>query len=403
MTAHAHLMPTTRIELMSDALAADPWPALRELREQGPVVWHEVYRRWIVTTDRAAREILSDFRRFTVLGTSIEVLFGADAFISMDDRRAHDNLRNLWAASFRPSGVGKLQGVMAGICDELLAPVLERLRAGEVVELTESLCRPLPTLMIGHMMGVPREMLPDIVRWSDEMAAGGPAYSDDADGEERARAVRESAKAALADCLLDQIAKRRRNPGDDLISRIAVSDVARTMADEQIIPNLRQLFFAGNETTARWLAHIMVTYGERPDLWRALRADRALVPAANDEVMRWQGVVGTVVRRVCGGPVTIAGAEMADGDDVTCILPCANRDPARYSDPDRFDPYRSPLPNLGFGFGFHTCLGAVLAKVESTAAVNALLDALPGFRIAAPIGYTSLPMRGPTPVIAALD
>jgi cytochrome P450 len=125
------------------------------------------------------------------------------------------------------------------------------------------------------------------------------------------------------------------------------------------------------------------------------------VPDANDEVMRWQGVVGSVVRRVRGG-AEIAGVPLADGDQVTCLLGAANRDPRRYEDPDRFDIRRPPQPHLGFGVGLHNCLGINLAKVEAEIAVNAMLDSVPLFQIAAPYRYSSLPVRGPDPVTIAL-
>ena len=88
-------VPTTTFDIMSDAVAADPWPALADLRAQGPVLWHGVHRRWLVTTDRAVRAVLADFRRFTVEGTTMAGLFGADAFMVIDDRRRHDALRGV--------------------------------------------------------------------------------------------------------------------------------------------------------------------------------------------------------------------------------------------------------------------------------------------------------------------
>lgn len=127
--------------------------------------------------------------------------------------------------------------------------------------------------------------------------------------------------------------------------------------------------------------------------------NRVLIGQANDEVMRWQTVVGTVVRRLRGGPVDIAGIVLPDGADITCLLGCANRDPARYDDPDRFNIHRPALPNLGFGVGFHNCLGSVLAKLEAQVAVNRLFDRIDGFALAAPYHYSSMPLRGPMPVV----
>lgn len=392
--------PTTRIDIAGDATAADPWPLLKALREQGPVVWHTDFNRWLVTTDRANRKLLTDFRRYTVEGTTVEDLFGADAFISMDDRRRHDDLRNIWAESFRRQGLDLLMPALRQTVDTLLDPVAERLEAGEAVDVTSALCRPLPTMVICLMMGLPQDGIADVVRWSDAMAAGGGTYLT---GDEAvlAKAAREDAKASLADYLVALLHERRAAPGDDIISTLARSDAGRALSDAQLVQNLRQLLFAGNETTAKWLAQIMVTYAERPEIQRELAGERALIPTANDEVMRWQTVVGTLVRRVRGGSIDLMGTVLEDGDDITLLLGAANRDPERYADPDSFDIHRPALPNLGFGVGFHNCLGSVLAKTEAEMAVNGLFDRIDGFTMAAPYGFSSLSLRGPMPVVIA--
>lgn len=395
-------VPSTRIDLMCEKLAADPWPALAALRDQGPILWHEVHQRWLVTSDREARQVLLDFERFTVQGTVVEDLFGADAFISMDDRSRHNALRDIWANAFRPQALKQLRQNITAILDQLLDPVAEKLNDGETVDLSDTLCRPLPTLVIALMMGVPEEQLADVVRWSDAMAGGGPAYLDDAVREAAIRA-REEAKTSLADFLKALIVRRRQQPTDDLIGAMVKADIAQTLGDDALVQNLRQLLFAGNETTARWLGHVFLTYAEQHEVQRELFADRALVAAANEEVMRWQGVVGTLPRRVRGGSIEIAGVQLADGDHITCLTGCANRDPARFDAPDHFDIHRSPQPHLGFGIGLHNCLGAALARLEVEMAVNALLDRVTEFHIAAPYHYTAIPVRGPLPVTIALD
>jgi cytochrome P450 len=392
--------PTTRLDIAGEALAADPWPALRALREQGPVVWHETLGRWLITTDREVRESLVNYERFTIKGTTQEELFGPDAFAAMDDRRRHDELRQVWAAAFRPKGLLALRPAVQAIVDELLAPVVERLRGGEAVDLSAAVCRPLPTRVIALMMGVPQEAIPDVVRWSDAMATGNPAYFTEEQAR-RARAAREDGKAALADYLGRLIAERRARPQGDLISLLVHSPAGGGASEEPLIANIRQLLFGGNETTAKWLGHLFVTYAEAAEVRRELAVDRSLVVAANEEVMRWQTVVGALVRRVRGGPMVVAGVELADGDEVTCVTAAANRDPARYADPDRFDIHRPFQPNLGFGVGLHNCLGAPLARLEAELAVTSLIEAVPDFAIAAPYGYSYMPLRGPSPVVVA--
>lgn len=246
-------VPTTMLDIASPATAVDPWPLLREVREQGPVVWHEGYGRWLITSDRAVRKVLSDFQRFTVEETTVAELFGADAFISIDDRRRHDGLRNVWAEHFRQQGLDRLIAPLERIVSDLLDPVAQRLRDGEAVDVTQAVCRPLPTMVIALMMGVPAERIDDVVRWSDAMAGGAATYLSDEEAT-RVRAVREDAKQSLADYLVALLHERRADPGDDLVSALALSDSAAGLSDAQLVQNLRQLLFAGNETTAKWLA-----------------------------------------------------------------------------------------------------------------------------------------------------
>lgn len=392
---------TTNLDILSEAAAADPWPLLKQLREQAPAVWHEGLKCWLITTDRENRSVVSNFERFTVEGTLVETLFGKDAFIAIDDRTRHNELRAIWTPAFLKRSLDELRPKMTRMVRALVHGIAARLRDGETVDLSESLCRPLPTMVIAAMMGVHDDMLPSVVRWSDDMAAGGPAFLEGKDIG-AARKVIADATAALAGFLLDQLALRRRDPGADLISVLVRSDTARRYDDGQLVQNVRQLLFAGNETTAKWLGHLYLTYGEHPDVRRELVGERSRIPAANDEVMRWQGVVGTLPRRVRGGSIEVAGIELCDGDDVMCLLASANRDPARYDDPDRLDIHRTPQPNLGFGFGFHSCLGLALAKLEAEVAVNGLFDSVPDYTIAGPCRYSSVALRGPQPVSIAL-
>ncbi len=393
----AHV-PVTATGIMGEAYAADPWPALHALRAQGPVVWHETYRRWLVTTHEHVHATLNDYERFTVEGTSMVALFGKEAFISMDERGPHDELRNVWAAAFRKTVLEGLRAPAGRIVERLVASVAARLHAGEAVEIIPALCRPLPTLVIAHMMGVPEEMLAQVIGWTDAMSAGGPAYQTGA-AAAVAQQAREAAKTALADYLTSLLRARRVQPGDDLISTLAVSAAARSRGDDALVPNIRQLLFAGNETTAKWLANIFVSYAEHPDVWRELGTNRALVRPANEEVLRWQGVTGSLVRKVRGQGAQIADVALEDGAEVTLLLAAANRDPARYENPDAFDIHRPAKANLGFGFGLHHCLGLNLARLEAEMAVQAALDQFPPFSIAAPYGYSTLPVRGPLPVV----
>src|SRR5262249_35030067 len=156
------------------------------------------------------------------------------------------------AEAFRLQALEPFAPTLRAMIDELLLPVVEELRAGRPVDLARALCRPLPTLAIAHMMGVPAEMMDKVVAWSDQMAAGGPAYGRDVSVVD----AREAAKAALAEYLRELMQDRRRDPGGDLVSKLVHAKVQGGLTDDQIVENTRQLLFAGNETTAKWLAQL---------------------------------------------------------------------------------------------------------------------------------------------------
>ncbi len=395
-------IPATSLDIIGEAIADDPYPVLSELRALGPVVWHEAYGSWLVTTDREIRKVLADQQRFTVEGSVLEELFGANAFISTDDRHRHDTLRNVFAVAFRHDALERLRPRIAALAEELLAPIATRLEAGESVDIDAALCRGLPARVIGAMMGVEEHMLADVMHWADLMVEGGSVYLD-RDEADRRIAIREGAKASLSDYLLGRMANRRANPRDDLVSLLVTAEAARGIPDELLVENLRQLLFAGNETTAKWLANIFVTYGEYPEVRRELAADPSLVAQANDEVMRWQNPIGTIMRIVRHGPVELGGVTMADGDPVSLVLTSGNRDEARYESAESFDIHRKPQPNLGFGFGLHNCLGLALAKLEAEVAVQAFLAKISDYRIVSPYRYSPVPARGPSPVTIALQ
>jgi cytochrome P450 len=277
----------------------------------------------------------------------------------------------------------------------MLDRVEETLRGGQEADMVQALCRPLPAHVIAHMMGVADETIPTVIAWADAMAmatAGGlpidyancPFWL-----------ASERAKAELAAFLIDEMRHRRAHPGDDLISQIVHAPIAATLSEQAMMVNLRQLLFAGNETTSNWLGHILVTLGERPEDRRALRADPALIPAAVEEVLRWQGVTQVLPRGVKEG-MTIADQDLPAGAEVVLLLGAAGRDPERYARPDAFDMRREARPHLAFGFGLHSCLGAMLARMEAAEVAAAVVERLPEYGIARPVTYGNFRLRGPS-------
>ena len=248
------------------------------------------------------------------------------------------------------------------------------------------------------MMGVSGEMTATVIRWADDMAratvGGFPIdYANDPYW-----LASESAKAELGTFLFEQLHWRRGHPGEDLISTMVHSEASKRLSDEAMMVNVRQLLFAGNETTSNWLGHIAATFGSFQPEWRAIGAQRSLIPGAVEEVLRWQGVTQVMMRSVGGEGATLAGQRLAPGDELVMLLGAAGRDPERHEHADTFDIRREARSHLAFGYGLHTCLGAILARMEALEVTNALLDALPAYRLAEPVSYHNFSLRGPVAV-----
>ncbi len=387
-------VPRVDINLYGPEMAMDPWPTVQRIRELGPIVYNE-RGQWITARDRICRQIMSHPEQAGMKGVMASI-FGEEAFIAIDEKEMHNALRNVWVAAFGKNGVDGLIPVTRRIIARRLDNALELLESEGSVDMQPVFCRPIPAQVISHMMGVDDTMIDTVIGWADDMASatknGHPIdYANDPYWLKS-----EQSKAELGDFLIEQIAYRRTRPGGDLISMMVQSDIGQHIPDRQMMVNLRQLLFAGNETTSNWLGHIVTILGTRPDLRAEMDADRSLIPGALEEMLRWFGVTQAVPRTVCEGGTVIAGVEIPAGAHVMAMVGAAGRDPERYDNPEVFDIHREARPHLAFGFGLHSCLGAILARMEAAEVANALMDRLPPFRFAAPVTYESFILRGPS-------
>ena len=389
------------VDFFSREIANDPYPILEEIRARGPIVWNDLMKSWMVTSDALCRKIMLGFSKFTLEDTIGEQMFGLDAIICIKDKARHDKLRAVWSVAFQRSMLERRLGAMILACAErLLDPLEERLRAGEVVEVFRKFCRDLPAYVIAEMLGMPADMRKSIVEWSDAMAEEASAAGDPLAHQYIAS---QNAKAAFAQYLEEQIRDRRRRPGDDLISQLVISEAAKTMTDGEIMQNCRQLLFAGNETTARWLSNSIVVLARHPDVRRHVIEDPSRLPAVLEEIMRWDPNVQADPRMTKGESIELGGVELHDGQHIYLMIGAANRDPARHERPAEFDIYREQKGHLGFGFGLHNCLGQSLARLEAAITIGHFLKKFPTYELAGEIDYAaSFLVRGPQTVPIAL-
>jgi cytochrome P450 len=289
------------------------------------------------------------------------------------DGADHARVRGLVNKAFTPRRVATLAPHIGHIVDTLLDAAL----AKGGFDLMHELAEPLPAIVIAELLGVPPEDHRQFKEWAatlvNSLGRAGPlARGADFD----------AALNALLDYLRGVIARRRADPRDDLISAmIAAQEERDALSDHELLSNSLLLLLAGHETTTNLIGNgVLALLRHRPQ-WERLRAERALLENAIEELLRFDSPVQATVR-VPLEEIAVSGHTLPRHALVVCGIGAANRDPEAYADPDTLDVARANVRHLSFGFGAHFCLGAGLARLEARIAFAALLDRAPGLKLA---------------------
>ncbi|SDE01513.1 cytochrome P450 [Actinokineospora iranica] len=341
-------------------------------RRPNPVSYDAHAKAWHVTGYAEVMAVLMDPETFSSDFSGLvppapgRDRFMTGNFVGMDDPE-HRKLRKLVSQAFTPRMVAGLEPRIREISAGLLADLGKR----ETFDLVSDFAYPLPVIVIAEMLGIPIADRDRFRAWADTLLdVEAPESLDDLgevlDGQE-------PVFHEMADYLLERIAEKRANPGDDLISKLCVVEVdGESLTDEEMVGFVALLLLAGHITTTALLGNTFLCLAENPAAAAALRADRSLVPAAVEEVLRVRSPF-TRVARVTTREVEFAGQTIPAGVFVLPWLMAANRDPRVFADPDRFD-IRREGKQLAFGHGVHVCIGAPLARLEARVAVPLLLD-----------------------------
>ncbi len=358
--------------LDGDLYIHDPYSTYAWFREHEPVAWDEVNELWGV------------FRYDDV----IEVEKRKDLFISSDQRKGgyrpnmpadpsiiglddplHAKRRNLVSRRFTPRAVAAWEPHVRAVAGELLDAAASQ----GSVEIVGQLASVLPARMIGWLLGFPDERWADLRDWSERtiMLGGGPRYYN-----QEGIAAAEEFSVACAELY----AEKRRCPADDVVSVWTRADVDGVpLSVEDVISDCLLVLDGGAETTRTVIARTMLTLAERPDQWRLLK-DGADLSVATEEFIRWVTPVHNMCR-VATTDVEVGGAQVRAGQQLVLMYASANRDPAHFRQPERFDVTRQPNNHLAFGFGTHFCLGAALARLEIRVFFEELLRRVTGIRV----------------------
>jgi cytochrome P450 len=251
------------------------------------------------------------------------------------------------------------------------------------------------------MLGLPLADWPTLARWSEAIVslsntiAGGDA--------ERASAEFRRADAEMAEYFAQAIVARRTRATDDLIARLTAAEVDGERLDDHEITRFCQLLLAaGTETTTNLIDNAVVCFAEHPDQLARIRAHRALLAPAIEEVLRYRAPLQAMFRAT-KQDVELDGTSIPAGKFVIAMIGSANRDPRRFAEPSRFDIAREPNPHIAFGHGIHFCLGAPLSRLEASIALGELLMLIEHVELITPdwpprnsfnvLGPAALPVR----------
>jgi cytochrome P450 len=398
-------------ELLDDRGRRDPYPFYARLHRQGEAVALEASDRFAVAVcgHAAASEVLRD-PGFALLDAdyldrgspgwrdhpALRILQGSVFNAGGDD---HARMRRLFSHSMTAAQVADLEPMITRITDGLLDRLAESGSAGEPVDFMAGFAVPLPSDVIGELLGVPQRdrgrLLPQVRVFDAILELGQHSF--------RQIRAADAAALALVGYFAELLAARRAAPRDDLVSALArlQAEHPDEVGEAELLANLIVVFNAGFRTTANLLGNGLPVLAARPDALAELRADPSLAPSYVEELLRFDPPVHFAVRRAAEDR-EIAGAPVRQGELVLILLAAANRDPRRFDDPDTFDPARADNHHLSFSAGPHYCLGAALGRAEGQIAFPRLLARFPELALAEPPaerlalmlrGYDRLPVR----------
>lgn len=361
----------------------DPYPWYRHLRETAPV-HHSATGAVFLTRFADCREVLRDNRFGKAERGDESLLPAGDPEVAAFRREQlerlpadrprpmlflnppeHTRQRGLVSRAFTPRRVDELRSRIRGLADGVIDGFVAQ-GGGDVLE---AIGFPLPVAVIGTMVGVPEADWP---RFRSLISAAAAALEPGATVEELRTG--EAANLEVVAYFRDLVAERRARPQDDLLSDLLmVDDDGDTLSDGEVIATSMLLFAAGFETTTNLIGNGMSALLAHPDELARLWADPALVPSAVEEMLRWDSPVQLDVRTALE-PAELAGEPAPEGTRVVTLLGAANRDPAQFRDPERFDVGRDEGPPMSFASGIHYCLGANLARAEGQEIFASLIE-----------------------------
>jgi cytochrome P450 len=357
-------------------LRTDPYPVYKRLRAEAPLYYNELYDFYALSRiDDIERGLLDRETYISGRGDILEIIksntqFPPGVFI-MEDPPVHTAHRGLLAKVFTPKRVNALEPRIREICARCLDPLVGTGRFDFVADLGAQ----MPMRVIGMLLGIPEQDLETVRAQADSSLRTRP-------GEPMAYDLSQT----TGENFEEYIEWRTQHPSEDLMTELLNAEfkdetgTVRKLTREEILSMVNMLAGAGNETTNRLIGWTGKVLAEHPDQLREIVANPTLIPAAIDEILRYEPP-GPQVARYVNRDVEVHGQTVPKGSAMLFIVASGNRDERRYPDSERFDIHRQTRSHLVFGYGIHTCIGAALARIEGRVALEEIIKRFPVWEV----------------------
>ncbi|ORB29641.1 cytochrome P450 [Mycolicibacterium parafortuitum] len=375
----------TAAELVFDPFSEEffngPWELYRRLREEAPVYYNPEHDFYALSRHADVAAAFKDYETFSsAYGLDLAMVKSGEPLpmkmIILMDPPEHRQMRSLVNKVFTPRQIANLKPMVESTIDRCFADA-----DPDRFDVVQEFAAFFPVEVITQMLGVPADRRQQVRQWVDTSLHREPGQVE----------MSPEGQQAIAEAMglyYELIQQRRAEPQDDMFTRLVQAEIEREdgqmerLDDFEIAGFATLLGGAGAETVTKLIGNAAVTFAQNPDQWQKLLDDRGKVPAAVEELLRYEAPAQYNVRRSMK-EITLHGVTIPAGKPVFLLGGSANRDPDAFTDADKFDidRDRTEAQNLGFGYGVHSCLGAALARMESAIALERLLDFMPRYEV----------------------